>query len=186
MAVRHDWGPVRERYVTGMAVDPDGDPAARSWPTFAEVAALFGIPEGTVHQRATAERWTEQRDQYRLDVEQERRRRLRDEHAGKALQVDRRGLSAAEAGLALVGQRLEWLIGQERARVGSDRGAGVPAGELAALGLAARRWIQVKAAVLGATLSDEATSDDLERELRVGEQTVAAQLAEHIARRAAT
>ena len=98
--------------------------------------------------------------------------------------IDRRGLTTADAGLALVGQRLTWLINRERQAPEHERGRTVPANELAALGLAARRWLQVKQAVTGTTIDlDDETL--VERELAIGEREVAARLAEHVARRAA-
>lgn len=179
---RIDWGHWRDVYVLGLAVDADGDPNERSWPTLDEVAVLAGCSDAAVKERSRREGWVRLREEHRLEVEQERRRVLVAEQAQRAASIDRRGLTVADAGLALVGQRLTWLVQRERLLAAQDRGRTVPTGELAALGLAARRWLQVKQAVLGQALDlDDETL--VERELALGEREVAARLAEHVARR---
>lgn len=179
---RVDWPRFRERYVCGVAEDQDGDPSLRSWPTLGEIAVLAGVSLATVNERSAKEGWTRLREDHQAEVEQERRRALVVEQAGRAASIDRRGLTVADAGLALVGQRLTFLVQRERGLAPNERGRTVPAGELAALGLAARRWLQVKQAVMGQALDlDDETL--LERELALAERDVAARLAEHVARR---
>ena len=83
--------------------------------------------------------------------------------------------------MALIGMRLTYLIGREQDKVPAARGERVDAPELAALGLAARRWLQVKAQVMGQPDVDAPSVDAVERELAVSEALVAARLAEHLA-----
>lgn len=173
---RIDWTAVRASYVEGTAQDPDGDPTARSWPTLAEVAAYHGIAERTVDTRSMREGWVAQRDAFRADVERRRREALAEETAQKVGSIDRRGLTAADAGLALIGHRMTFLVRAELARGQEAAGQGVVAQELAALGLAARRWVQVRDQVVGRPVLEE--GEDLERDLRVAEQVLAAKLAQ--------
>lgn len=180
---RIDWTVVRATYVEGVAHDPDGDPDARTWPTLAEVATLHGIGERAVASHSSAGHWPEARDEFQRDVDERRRRLVVEDRAKKVASVDKRGLTAADAGLALVGRRLEHITRAEIAR-GVDAGAGVEARELAALGLAARRWVQVKDQVIGRPSPDDVPDDATqERDLRVAEAVLAAQLAEHRAAR---
>lgn len=182
---RIDWTAVRASYVEGNAHDPDADPNTRTWPSLAEVATLHGLGLRTVTRRSSLDNWPAAREEFQRDVDEARRQLVVADRANKVASVDRRGLTAADAGLALVGRRLEHITRGEIAR-GQDAGAGVEARELAALGLAARRWVQVKDQVIGRPspddVPDEATQ---ERDMRVAEAVLAAQLAEHRARRQA-
>ena len=83
--------------------------------------------------------------------------------------------------MALIGMRLTHLIGREQEKAQPLRGERVDAPELAALGLAARRWLQVKAQVFGQPMLDAPSIDEVERELAVSEALVAARLAAHLA-----
>lgn len=183
--MRPDWPAIRAHYVEGAAADPDGDPNARTWPTLAEVAALHGVSERATAQHSSREHWPAQREEFQRSVDDARRRALVEERATKVASVDKRGLTAADAGLALVGKRLEHLTRTEIGK-GQDAGQGVEAQELAALGLAARRWVQVKDAVIGKPSPDEMPDDATqERDQRVAEAVLAARLAEHRAQREA-
>lgn len=186
MAPRVPWDAVRASYVEGTAHDPDGDPNTRTWPTLAEVAALHGIGLRSVTRRSSTEGWPAKRDEYQREVDEERRRLVVADRAAKVASIDKRGLTSADAGLALVGRRLEFIVRKEQARPADEIGAGVDPRDLATLGLAARRWVQVKDAVMGRPSPDEVPDDATqERDQRVAEAVLAARLAEHREARAA-
>lgn len=186
MARRLPWDDMRAAYVMGHAVDPDRDPHRRSWPTLDEVATLHGANASHVRTRASAEDWTGQREQFQVETEAARRRWLIDDRAERATRVDDRGIQVAEAGLALVGTRLTRLIRTQDQLEADARGTGIDARELAALGLSAKRFIDVKAHVMGQpSTAPEDTLDELERRQRVEERKLAEELAEFIAVRQA-
>lgn len=175
---RIDWPLLRKHYVEGTAVNPDGDPDARNWPSIDELAALHGVNRGTVGRRSSREHWPQQREQLQIEVDRRRRERLADERASQAANVDRRGLSAADAGLALVGHRLAFMLQRAQQQPANGRASDLHARELATLGLAAWRFVRTKEAVLGSPTSDEPVSDaQLEREQRVEEELLAARMA---------
>lgn len=186
MSRRVNWPEVRAAYVQGHIVDAARDPFARSYPTMEEVATLHGVSETGVRRKAAEERWTELREDFQAEVERERRRWLVEERTRQSTGIDNRGLQSAEAGLALVGLRLTRLIRDQEARPVDARGAGLDARELAGLGLAAKRFIDVKAHVMGQpSTAPEDTLDELERRQRVEERRIAEELAAFIAERAA-
>jgi hypothetical protein len=176
-----NWPAVRAMYVEGTATDPDGDPNLRTWPRQADVAAAFGISERAIATRSARDGWTAQRDEFQADVDRARREALVAETATKVTSIDRRALTIADAGLSLLSHRVTFLVKAEIDRQ-QDAGKGVSATEMAALGLAARRWVQVRDAVIGrgAPVDDEG---DTERDLRVAEQVLAAKIAQHRAAR---
>ena len=180
-AKRIDWPSVRRTFVEGQAVDVDGDPNHRNWPSLGEVAALHGLSEPAVKVHSRKENWLALRLEHQTDIDTVRRRRLVEQRADQASKLDRRALSNAEGGMALIGIRLTHLISRESEKSAPQRGDRIDAPELAALGLAARRWLQVKAQVLGQPDVDGPTVDDVERELAVSEALVAARLAAHLA-----
>lgn len=184
MSTRPDWPAVRAAYVEGHATDPDADPNARTWPTLEEVAALHGVSYRAVAQHSSRERWPALREEFQRQVDEERRRLLAEDRGRKVASIDGRALTSADAGLALVGRRLGLLVRTETDR-GNDAGKGVDAAELAALGLAARRWVQVKDMVIGKAVEDVPDEAVQERDQRVAEQVLAAKLAEHVAERLA-
>lgn len=178
-----DWPAVRAMYVEGTATNPDGDPNLRTWPTQDDCALAFGISRRALNARASREHWTAQRDEFQAEVDRLRRDALATETAEKVTSIDRRALTIADAGLSLLSHRVSFLVRGEIARE-QDAGKGVSATEMAALGLAARRWVQVRDAVIGkgAPVEDEG---DTERDLRVAEQVLAAKIAQHRAAREA-
>lgn len=186
MARRLPWDEMRAAYVMGAAIDPDRDPHRRTWPTLDEVAQLFGASPGMVRTRSGRERWPEQREAFQADAEAARRRWLIDDRAERAGRVDERSLQVAEAGMALVGTRLTVIIRAQDGHVPDLRGIGIDARELAALGLAAKRFTDVKAHVMGQpSTAPEDTLDELERAARVEERKIAEELAAFLAERRA-
>lgn len=183
MADRYNWSEIRARYVEGTALDPDGDPTRRSWPSLTDVAAETGIGMTAIKRHARDEHWTEQRAAHQSELERNRRAALIAQRVEQATKVDAQGLTVAEAGMALVGVRLTHLVNRETGN-GAERGARIDGGELAALGLAARRWLQVKAAVMGQPEDLAPTADEVERQFQIDEAMTAARLAEHLAARA--
>lgn len=178
---RIDWPTIRAEYVHGQAVDPDGDPSQRHWPTLDELAATHGIARITIGHRSAKESWSTLRAEHQADIDQERKRRLVEQRGEQAAALDRRALTNAEAGMSLIGMRLSHMVTTEAAKPQADRGARLEGSELASLGLAARRWLQVKAVVLGQPDIDTPSIDELERQALVAETLVAARLAEHLA-----
>lgn len=185
---RHDWAAIRAHYIEGIPTNPDGHNDERSWPTLDEVATLNGVNAPMLRNHAAREGWVRQREEHQRNVEQARRARLVTERAEQAAGIDHRAMSAADAGLALVGHALAYRIRQQTdpGLPAADRGKAVSASELAAFGLAARRWVQVKEAVFGRSLGDGDDLTDAERDDRdqqVVERVLAAQVAENLLRR---
>lgn len=181
---RIDWSAVRALYVEGETLDPDADPSKRNWPTLDELAATQGIHPTTVYRRSAKEHWPELRAQHQAQIDRARREALAHERGQRAAGIDQRALSSADAGLALIGHRLAFLV-TTQARLGQGVGAGIDVREQSSLALAAWRWVRVKDAVLGAPngTGDEPTLDELEREQRVEETLLAATLAARAAAR---
>jgi hypothetical protein len=180
---RHDWPVIRAAYVEGRAVSPDGDPAERIWPTLGEVAEMFGVSPSRLGHKSADEHWPDQRERFQADVEQQRRLLAVQERSSQSGKVDSRAMANTEAALALVGVRLTYLVNAQR-QAGADQGkTGISSSELANLGLATRRWLQVRDMVMGRPTEEFADEVTLERDLRVGEALVAARLAEHVAQR---
>jgi hypothetical protein len=186
MARRLPWDEMRAAYVMGAAIDPDRDPHRRSWPTLDEVAQLFGASPGIVRTRSGNEGWVAQREQFQAESETARRRWLIEDRAERATRVDDRSLQVAEAGMALVGTRLTVIIRAQEGQVPDLRGLTVDARELAALGLAAKRFVDVKAHVMGQpSTAPEDSLDELERRQRVEERKIADELAAFLEERRA-
>lgn len=183
---RINWHELRGAYVHGSLIDAQRDPFGRSYPTLEEVATVHGVAPSSVNRRAAAEGWVELREDFQAEVERERRRHLIEERTGRSTRIDDRGLSAAEAGLALIGMRLTRLVNSQTEQPTDARGMGIDARELSGLGLAAKRFIDVKAHVMGQTATaPEESLDELERQQRVAERQVAEDLAAFIAERQA-
>ena len=186
MSKRFNWHIIRAAYIEGGIADETRDAFARIYPTLEEVATLHGASLFTVRNKAASEHWIEQREAFQIEVENARRRSIIERRGDQSERLDDRGLSSAEAGLALVGMRLTWLIQREQREQESQRGVNVDARELTALGLAAKRFVDVKAQILGqSATSAEATVDELERELVVEDRRLAEELVAWIEQRQA-
>lgn len=183
---RIDWSAIRSAYIEGSARDPDGDPNERVWPTLRALAETYGVSPFTVDKRSAAENWTKQRERHQSDVERARRERLVQERASRASTIDSRGLSSAEAGLALVGHRLAFMLRRAQQQPADQAGADRNARELSSLALAAWRFVRVKDAVMGVPQPDEQADEaTLEREQRLDEELLAARVALRAAERLA-
>lgn len=184
MANRHDWQTIRAHYVEGGTEGPDADPSKRVWPTLDDLALLYGVHPSTIYKRSAREHWPDQREQHQAQIDRERREALVRERGQRAASIDQRALSASEAGLALVGHRLGFVMAAQAQLEQGHRGAGIDAREQSSLALAAWRWVRVKDAVLGTpTAGEEPTLDEMEREQRVEETMLAATLAARAAAR---
>ena len=183
---RRNWDEVRAAYVEGHIPDTS-KPFVRDWPTLPEIATLFGIRFATVEQRSGSEHWSDQREAFQADVEAARRRHVFEQRVEQSTRTDDRGLSNAEAGLGLVGMRLTYLLNGQAALAQNERGRGVDARELSALGLAGKRFLDMKAQILGQplTAAEGASADAEEREARVADARLAEQLVAFIAERQA-
>ena len=118
--------------------------------------------------------------------ERERRRHLSQQLAETAVRIDERGLASAETGLELVGTRLAYLLNEQTTSLEAEQGRSVDARELAALGLAGKRFLEMKAHVLGQPLSAPGENvDELERQARIEDRRLAEALITFIAQRAA-
>lgn len=184
--MRYDWPTIRAEYIEGRAQNPDSDPTKRVWPTLDEIATLHGIPVRTVEGRSRRESWVQQREQFQLDVERQAREHAARERSETVGSIDSRGLRAADAGLAMVGHRLAFLLRRSGQQPPDGRGADLHARELSTLGLAAWRFVRVKDAVLGTlSLVDEPDEATVEREQQLGEELLAARVALRVAERMA-
>jgi hypothetical protein len=182
----HDWPAIKAAYVEGRAQSMDGDPSERIWPTLGDVAEAFGVSPSRLGHKSAAEHWPEQREQFQTDVEQARRLLAVQERSAQSGNVDSQAMANTEGALALIGVRITHLVNGQRNLAPADQGAaGVSSTELANLGLATRRWLQVRDMVMGRPAEDFTDELTLERDLRVGEALVAAQLAAHVAARSA-
>ncbi len=68
---KYDWDKAREMYVEGI---PDGKDGVR-FPTLEEIASILGCAPSLVRRRAARERWSYQRELYKRQLEEERRKR---------------------------------------------------------------------------------------------------------------
>lgn len=183
---RRPWPDIRAAYVEGVATDPDGDPSKRSWPTLEELSVTWGVPHSTMKHKSRAEGWVEQRETFQAELDAARRRTLIQERSDRAVRVDDRALTASEAALSLVGIRLTRLVRLQQALGADARGGGIDARELAQLGLATKRFVDVKAHVMGQpSTTPEAELDEMERAQRIEERKLAESMAAFIAERAA-
>lgn len=180
-----NWHEVRAAYVEGHVPNPAAEPFRRIYPTLDEVATLFGISIGLVTRHSGKERWLDQRAAFAAEVEQARRAHVMESRVAQVGRIDERGLSNAEAGLGLVSMRLTYLLRREQQTADADRGTRVDARELSTLGLAAKRFLDVKAQILGQPLTAVESADADERAQRVEERRLADDLMAFIAERRA-
>jgi hypothetical protein len=175
-----DWLRARQDFVEG--IDTGGE---RMWPSLHDLAASYGVDPSSVAARARDGAWPAEREAFRTEIDTERRRRVLESRVEQVASIDKRALSASEAGIALVGTRLTMLVGEATRDDVSIRGRGVNAQELAALGLAAKRFMEVKSIVVGVPVAGgEETVEEADRAARVMEMAMADRLADHAARRA--
>lgn len=175
-----DWQRLSGDYIEGF----DHGNGERLWPTYEDIAAAADVSLQSVQARGRVGAWAAKREAFRIELDQERRRAILESRTQQLVDIDRRALSASEGGIALVGTRLTWLVNQTVEDRRQDREPRVDARELAALGLAAKRFMEVKAIVSGQPLAEgQETLDEAERALLVFEMEMAARVEEHRQRR---
>lgn len=183
----YDWEAPTTTYIEGRAVDPDGDPLARIWPTLADIAVEYGIPVSTVRHRSAQYDWQGQRDEFISGVEAERKRLVITKTGAVAARIDNAALHAAEAGTRLLSRRLERMARAEaeaQARDG-DRaiGAHVDAQEVNQISLGLYRMQRVRAVATGQEV-DVPDAAAQEAELRRSERSIASRIHEFAKARA--
>lgn len=184
---RVNWDELRASYVEGDVPDPGQNPFRRVYPTLEEVSVLHGVEFARVRQRSAQEGWVAQRERFQAEVEEARRRHLRDQKVEQTTRIDDRGLSNAEAGLGLVSMRLTFLLNAQTRLAHAERGTGIDARELSTLGLAAKRFLDLKAQIMGqpSTADEGRTLDEIERAARLDDERVAEDLVRFIQQREA-
>ncbi|RZN62378.1 MAG: hypothetical protein EF811_02950 [Methanonatronarchaeia archaeon] len=95
----------KREYIEGY-VDPDS--GMRIWPSIREVAKRHGISYENLGRKSKKEQWTVERDQFRQEVEQERKERVMDQIAGVGADLDLAAVEIATTGL----QRLNKFMKQ--------------------------------------------------------------------------
>lgn len=99
---KYDWPAIRAAYVEGVK-DEDGN---RTWPTQQAVADLFEMKVERIKERASKERWTEQKAAFSREWHEERQKKRQKELVAAALDVDSKSINVARLGLALVTKRI--------------------------------------------------------------------------------
>lgn len=127
---RFDWPAIKARYVEG--VKPrDGDTFL--WPTTQEVADHFGCSVHTLREKSSREGWLAQRSQWQAQVEAKRREARANALVAKAVNLDSKALSAAEAGIGLCMARLQEIGAAHQAARAAAGPGGASSGAIDAL-----------------------------------------------------
>lgn len=113
---KYDWEKALRYFVEGMPVDEDEPDGDRDWPNLRQLAEALGIPYQRVRERASQERWTEQKQAYQVASAQERQRQRMKTMGNKAIEFDDRSLSISEMGLQLIGTRMTEIARMVNAR----------------------------------------------------------------------
>jgi hypothetical protein len=100
--VKYDWERIRIEYVQGR----ENGEGLLERPTLEALAKEYGVPPGTVRNRAHREGWVEERHVFVTELLQKTRERTLEQLAEKASQVDTQAFSVARATLALLGKEL--------------------------------------------------------------------------------
>lgn len=179
---RPDWYRLRSTYVEGITGPQD----ERIWPTLEDIADTNGLSLQTVKAHSRTGGWQEEREAFRAELDAERRAAIFEGRKDQLVKIDERALSAAEGGIALVGTAITALV---NAVVSAQKAGGttprIDGRELSALGLAGKRFMEVKAAAVGQVVASEReTLDDIEMAARRVEQELADRIQEHMDRRA--
>lgn len=179
---RPDWYRLRSTYVEGITGPND----ERIWPTLEDIADTNGLAFQTVKAHSRQGAWQEERETFRAELDAERRRAIFEARKDQLVKMDERALSAAEGGLALVGTAITALVNSVvRAQQANTTAPRIDGRELSALGLAGKRFMEVKAQAVGQVVaSEQETLDDIEMAQRRVEAELAQRIQEHLDRRA--
>lgn len=148
-APRYDWEAVRQTFVEGHL---DGQGAIQ-WLNLRETAELHGVPYPRIRNHAATHNWTEARGLFQQQMAQVRRAERAQMASVKIQELDNQSVAAAEAGLALVTERLTQILHNvANASQSDDMDVYVEpldARELATLARAAADWRELGAMALG-------------------------------------
>lgn len=175
-----DWLAVKRDYIEGI-VGPNDE---RMWPTIDDLAARLGVSHDAVKVRSAQGAWPDAREQFRVELDGERRRAIFESRKEQLVSIDKRALTSAEAGIALVGTALSRIVREQNVDAGLVPPRIDPK-QLTGLGLAAKRFMEVKAAATGQVApSEQETLDEVELAARRAEESLAARIQAHVERRA--
>lgn len=177
-----DWYALKARFVEGVTGPND----ERIWPTLEDVAAVAGLREATVRDHSRQGAWAAAREDFRAELDGERRRAIFEARKDQLVKIDQRALTAAEGGIALVGRAITALVNAvAQAEANDTPRPRIDGRELSALGLSAKRFMEVKAQAVGQVVaSEEETLDEIEKAARMVEQGLAERIQQHLTRRA--
>jgi len=141
-----DWDLPKRYYVEGVKTAE-----THEFPTLAQVAEKFGIPEGRVRDRSASKGWRAERTQYQHQIETTRRQARAAAMVQQATQLDNDALKTAKVGLMLVHAKLlEVAQAAQAARAGgAGSGATIDALEQQRLAAAADLWHKIGLRAVG-------------------------------------
>lgn len=96
-----NWPQVRAYYVEGDEVG-----GVRVWPTISDTAARFGMPPETVGKKATRDRWTAARDNFRSAYERKREQVRLETMARESVEFDGAFVRSARAMVGLLNRQI--------------------------------------------------------------------------------
>lgn len=114
MALRN-WDEIRRSYVEGHVVD-----GKRVLPSLEDLSTIFGVPASSIRKRSMAERWAEQRNNFRTLVEQQRQDSAARTIAEEGAKTDISAHIAARRLIAQVTKHLD-LAEQKQDPIGADK-----------------------------------------------------------------
>jgi hypothetical protein len=100
--VKYDWEHIRIEYVQGR----ENGEGLLERPTLESLAKEYGIPPGTVRNRAHREGWLEERHVFVTELLQKTRQRALEQLAEKASQLDVQAFSVARAMFIVAARKL--------------------------------------------------------------------------------
>lgn len=103
---KYDYDTARIFFVEGYPVDPDDPDSDREWLNLRELSDRQEIPYQRLRERASAERWTEQRKAWQRDKAADRQKRRMEKLGKQSIEFDESSLGLAKMGLQLVGVRM--------------------------------------------------------------------------------
>jgi hypothetical protein len=100
--VKYDWEHIRIEYIQGR----ENGEGLLERPTLEALAKEYGIPPGTVRNRAHREGWLEERHVFVTELLQKTRQKALEQLAEKAAQLDVQAFSVARAMFSLAARKL--------------------------------------------------------------------------------